>query len=127
MGIIRKTKSLATVLSLFEGKEEATSAVSLIAFLKKEMNKTTVYRILDRLEQEGIIHSFNGKDGLKWYAKCNDTCSSNHHLDKHPHFQCTECNKVECLSVEISIPAIKNHKIDATDILLTGQCEVCSA
>lgn len=125
MGIIRKTKAVATVLQIFEEKSEPKSVVHLIGLVKDKMNKTTVYRILDRLERDGIIHSFNGKDGLKWYAKC-EGCSANHHSDKHPHFQCTKCDKVECLSVEIKIPSIKNHKVDSTDIFLMGQCEVCS-
>jgi len=124
MGIIRKTKAVTTVLQIFEERNEAKSVVHLIKLLKGKMNKTTVYRILDRLEQDGNIHSFNGKDGLKWYAKC-EGCSASHHSDKHPHFQCTECDKVECLSIEIKIPSIKNHKVDSTDILLMGQCEVC--
>ena len=120
MGIIRKTKAVATVLQIFEEKSEPKSVVHLIELVKDKMNKTTVYRILDRLEQNVIIHSFNGKDGLKWYAKC-EGCSANHHSDKHPHFQCTKCDKVECLSVEIKIPSIKNHKVDSTDILLMGK------
>lgn len=126
MGIIRKTKAVRTVLQIFEEKSEAKSVVNLVKDLKDVMNKTTVYRILERLDHDGVIHSFNGKDGLKWYAKCKG-CSAHHHTDKHPHFQCTSCDKVECLTVEIKIPAIKNHKIDATDILLMGQCEACSA
>ncbi|WP_225035511.1 Fur family transcriptional regulator [Winogradskyella sp. SM1960] len=125
MGIIRKTKAVTTVLQIFEQKKEAQSVVHLIELVKDKMNKTTVYRILDRLEADGIIHSFNGKDGLKWYAKCKG-CSAEHHTDKHPHFQCTECDKVECLSVEIKIPTIKNHDVASTNILLTGRCEVCS-
>mgnify|MGYP001107749224 CR=1 FL=1 len=124
MGIIRKTKSLATILQIFEENNKAKSVVELIELLKNEMNKTTVYRILDRLDEDGIIHSFNGKDGLKWYAKCNG-CSARQHTDKHPHFQCTECDKVECLSVEVKIPSIKNHKVESTEILLMGKCEVC--
>ena len=125
MGIIRKTKAVATVLQIFEEESEPKSVVHLIGLVKDKMNKTTVYRILDRLERDGIIHSFNGKDGLKWYAKC-EGCSANHHSDKHPHFQCKKCDKFECLSVEIKIPSIKNHKVDSTDIFLMGQCEVCS-
>jgi len=124
MGIIRKTKAVSLVLNIFEKNNEAKSVVNLIELLKKEMNKTTVYRVLYRLEQEGIIHSFNGKEGLKWYAKCNN-CSAHKHIDTHPHFQCTTCDKVECLSVDIKIPAIKNRKIDTSDILLIGQCAVC--
>ena len=92
--------------------------------LKNEMNKTTVYRILDRLEQEGIIHSFNGKDGLKWYAKC-EGCHAQHHLDKHPHFQCTECGIVDCLEINVTIPNIPNRRIDNSQVLILGQCDLC--
>jgi Fur family ferric uptake transcriptional regulator len=125
MSIIRKTKSVTVVRNIFKEKNEAQSVVNLIDLLKGQMNKTTVYRILDRLEQDGSIHSFIGKNGLKWYAKCKG-CTSDSHSDGHPHFQCTECDKVECLSIDISIPAIKNHKIETTDILLSGKCEACS-
>jgi len=124
MGIVRKTKAVNTVLNIFEHNNEAKSVVNLIELVKGEMNKTTVYRILDRLEQDGTIHCFNGKDGLKWYAKCNG-CSENHHYDLHPHFQCNNCDKVECLSLEVKIPSLKNHKVDTTDILLMGQCSDC--
>ena len=124
MGIVRKTKAVITVLNIFEHNNEAKSVVNLIELVKGEMNKTTVYRILDRLEQDGTIHCFNGKDGLKWYARCNG-CSENHHYDLHPHFQCTNCDKVECLSLEVKIPTLKNHKVDTTDILLMGQCSDC--
>ncbi|NRD20425.1 transcriptional repressor [Winogradskyella eckloniae] len=125
MGIVRKTKAVTTVLNIFEAQNEAKSVVRLIELVKGVMNKTTVYRVLDRLEQEGVIHSFNGRDGLKWYAKCDEGCSSHKHLDSHPHFQCTECDKVECLSLDVKIPKLKNHKVDSTDILLLGQCEAC--
>jgi len=124
MGIIRKTKAVTTLLNIFDDKHQAKSVVHLVELLKDKMNKTTVYRVLDRLEDEGVIHSFNGKEGLKWYAKC-EGCSSNKHLDKHPHFQCTECDKVECLSLDVKIPNLKNHKVDTTNILLMGQCEAC--
>ena len=124
MGIVRKTKAVNIVLNIFEHNNEAKSVVNLIELVKGEMNKTTVYRILDRLEQDGTIHCFNGKDGLKWYAKCNG-CSENHHYDLHPHFQCNNCDKVECLSLEVKIPSLKNHKVDTTDILLMGQCSDC--
>lgn len=126
MGIIRKTKAVKKLLSLFEKGASAISAVDLVAQLNTEMNKTTVYRVLDRLEDEGLIHSFVGKDGLKWYAKCN-SCSSGHHNDVHPHFQCTVCSKITCLSIDITIPTIKNHTIDTAAVFLTGTCSNCYA
>ena len=124
MGIIRKTVSVKSVLKIFEEREKAISVVALVKLLEEKMNKTTVYRVLDRLEQEGVIHSFLGKDGLKWYAKCNG-CSASHHSDVHPHFQCKDCGEVECLSVNVSIPLVENRQIDSAEIMLVGRCEDC--
>lgn len=124
MSIKRKTKSVNTILSIFESKVEALSVVDLVDQLKDQMNKTTVYRILERLEKEGTIHSFSGSNGLRWYAKCHE-CTAHHHNDVHPHFECKDCGKVECLEINISIPNIDNRNIQSADVLLKGQCTDC--
>jgi len=124
MGTVRKTKSVNTLLSRLGQTNEAISVVDLVDELQSEMNKTTVYRILDRLEGAGTLHSFIGKDGLKWYAKC-EGCSSTHHVDTHPHFQCKDCGKTICLPMDVSIPDIPNHKIESASLLLIGRCENC--
>ena len=124
MGIVRKTKGVKTLLSLFENGLKAILAVDLVKQLDQEMNKTTVYRILERLENEGILHSFIGEKGLKWYAKCSG-CSSSSHNDVHPHFQCKICLKVTCLSVDITIPKINDYTIETAAVFLTGQCHEC--
>ena len=124
MGIIRKTKSVKAMLKIFEQTNTAISSLELLNRLQQEMNKSTVYRILERLEKGGILHSFTGKDGLKWYAKCLGYSSSSHH-DSHPHFQCRICGKTECLAIEVSIPIVSNYQIDTAEILLIGQCEDC--
>lgn len=124
MAIIRKTKSLRQVLQVFEDSTQALSAIELFESLKSEMNKSTVYRTLDRLEDEGIIHSFLGGGGLKWYAKCHN-CTSQEHEDIHPHFQCNQCGKVDCLGVNIEVPKIPHRKIESSHFLITGICEEC--
>ncbi len=124
MGIIRKTKSVESLLHIFEQSNDAVSVKELVERLRNEMNKTTVYRILERLVDEGTLHPFIGKDGLKWYAMCKG-CSSYHHLDSHPHFQCRVCGKTECLNMDVSIPSVPNHKVDSAELLITGQCEDC--
>ncbi len=124
MAIIRKTKSVEALLTLFNKAENAMSVVELVKQLEDEMNKTTVYRILDRLEESGHLHSFIGKDGLTWYAKCKD-CDEAHHHDAHPHFQCLNCGKVECLSVDVSIPKIPNREVVVSHVLIQGKCESC--
>lgn len=124
MGIIRKTKSIGLLLDEFEQSSGAISTVELIKRLGNKMNKTTIYRILDRLEDDGVVHSFLGKNGTKWYAKCNG-CSESKHEDVHPHFECVECGKVDCLTIDIKIPEIPNRTIVSSQVLIQGRCESC--
>ncbi|WBX74765.1 transcriptional repressor [Tenacibaculum pacificus] len=124
MGIIRKTKSVNILLDEFSKNSSAISVIILIERLSLKMNKTTIYRILDKLEDDGVLHSFLGKNGNKWYAKCND-CSNTKHHDTHPHFQCSDCGKVDCLSTNVLIPNIPNRKVDTSQILIQGKCEEC--
>lgn len=124
MGIIRKTKSIEVLLNEFQKSSGAISAVALVKRLNEKMNKTTIYRILDRLEDDGVVHSFLTLNGIKWYAKCNG-CSKVEHLDVHPHFECIECGKVDCVSVDIKIPNLPNRSIISSQVLIQGKCESC--
>ncbi len=124
MGIIRKTKSVKILLNEFSADSTAISVTTLIERLSSEMNKTTVYRILDKLEDDGFLHSFLGKNGHKWYAKCNN-CSKSKHYDTHAHFQCLNCGKVDCLTTNFTIPEIPNRRVDVFQLLVQGSCEDC--
>lgn len=124
MSIKRRTKSLNAILAVFEESQEALSVVDLVERFHDKMNKTTVYRILERLEDEGLIHSFTGTNGLKWYAK-DHICEARNSHDIHPHFECNKCGKVECLEVDIPMPKINNRHIESADVLFTGQCADC--
>lgn len=126
MEIIRKTKSVKLILNQFEKRDSAISTVDLIEKLNSEINKTTVYRILDKLEYSGVLHSFLGLNGIRWYAKCKN-CSTSHHSDLHPHFQCTSCGKVDCLDIKITMPTIPNREVTSSQFLLQGKCERCSS
>jgi len=124
MGIIRKTKSVRILLDIFEQSEGAQSVVDLVSKVNQEMNKSTVYRILDKLEDDGTLHSFVDKDGLSWYARCKG-CTPKKHRDTHPHFQCTGCGKIECLPHEVPIPTIPKYRIKSSELLLIGLCQDC--
>mgnify|MGYP000253120837 CR=1 FL=1 len=125
MGIIRKTQSIDFLLAEFNNSADAVSAIELIKRLDSKLNKTTVYRVLDKLEDDGVLHSFLGKNGIKWYAKCN-TCTNLKHFDVHPHFQCLRCGKVECLEIKVDLPNIPNRQVNVFQVLIQGHCESCS-
>ncbi|GAA4232095.1 hypothetical protein GCM10022291_06040 [Postechiella marina] len=126
MGVIRKTKAVEVLINTFNSSDEAISAKKLIEQLGTMFNKTTIYRVLDKLEDDGVLHSFLGKDGLKWYAKCTG-CSATEHKDLHPHFQCLSCGKVDCLTVSVTLPKIPNRTIEISQLLIQGRCEACLA
>ena len=69
MGIIRKTKSIELLMQEFENQTTAISTIELIKRLNSKLNKTTIYRGLANLVDDGILHTFIGKDGVK--VVCN--------------------------------------------------------
>ncbi|MAD29524.1 MAG: transcriptional regulator [Flavobacteriaceae bacterium] len=128
MGISRKTKSLNLLLSEFKDGIKAISTLDLIKRLGKRMNKTTVYRILDKLEEDGILHSFFGKNGVKFFVKCDGCCqtnSSSKTMTVLPHFQCLDCGKLDRLSIKVDLPNFNSSKLNATQVLIQGRCEAC--
>ena len=124
MGVLRKTKYLEQVLQAFRQSGDALSAGMLLDALANEINKSTVYRMLQKLEDDGLIHSFLTIDQIRFYALCKG-CSSGRHVDSHAHFQCTSCKRVSCVSEEIVLPTPKKARITSAQVLLTGQCESC--
>ena len=127
MSIVRKTKTVELLLKTFNKSNDAISVVELVSKFSKEMNKTTVYRILDRLEESGILHSFTDQDGLKRYAKGKQDNEESNNLNMHPHFLCQDCGISSCLPINISIPPIPDYKIQSSEHLLIGQCKDCLA
>ncbi len=124
MGVVRKTKHFRKILSEFSKSHSAISANSLVSLYANSMNKSTIYRILNKLEDDNIIHSFIGLHGLKWYAKCSG-CTTQEHYDNHPHFQCENCNEVRCIKSSIQPSELIGSKFYVTKILLTGLCDRC--
>ena len=125
MGKVNETKSLKAILARFEETNQALSVVNLVEEFKNEMNRSTVYRILARLEESKVLHSFIGHGGLKWYAKtvaCNDDVRK----AIHPHFQCEDCGRTECLPIDVPVPKLDNHQIKTVSFLLIGHCGKCS-
>ena len=124
MGVFRKTKSIELILREFTDEKTAISVIELIKRLDSKLNKTTIYRVLEKLEEDGVLHCILGNNGAKWYAKCN-CCSKSNHYSLHPHFECIDCGKIDCLEIKVQIPTISDRKIVSSQILFKGTCEGC--
>ena len=121
MGVIRNTKAIEELASLFLEDEKALSVIEIVSKFSSKMNKSTVYRALKRLEDDEIIHAFIDGDGLKCYAKNRNSNKK----EVHPHFHCKSCGTSICVPYEYEIPSYQNHKIDSAQILLFGECNKC--
>tara|TARA_S200000501_G_scaffold98676_1_gene92043 strand:+ start:57061 stop:57441 length:381 start_codon:yes stop_codon:yes gene_type:complete len=125
MSISRKTKTVKLILDLFKKNNNAISSVEIVSLFNQNMNKTTVYRILERLENSRIIHSFSGKDGIKRYVKGDQGGKVKDQQATHPHFLCEDCGFSSCLPLLITNPSISSFKINSSEHLYIGQCKEC--
>ena len=122
----KKTKSVDLIINTFKNENELT-VIELVNRFKTKMNKTTVYRILERLEESKILHSFLDQNGLRRYAKNNKNISSSNTTSKHSHFLCEDCGVSVCMPLEIKIPKTPNYIVNNSEHLLIGHCNSCSS
>lgn len=122
----RKTRHQEAVLQLFENSDRALTADEIRSGITEKINKTTVYRMLERFINAGKVHCITGEDGKAFYALCKDC--KNDHEDKyhnHLHFQCRYCGMVECLPQKVEVPNLTEYEINETQFLLIGSCMNC--
>ena len=91
---------------------------------KKDINRVTVYRILDLLVEHEVLNRL----GLG--EKSQRFCLRSAHEDDHPHFHCTRCDSYLCLNVP-DLP-LDRQVLDGlcldirhVDIRLEGICPAC--
>ena len=92
----------------------------------QQIGLTTIYRLLDRLEEEGIAKKYFDENNITHYKYVNDCIS-----DRHFYLKCVKCDKIihvdcDCLN-ELSVHILKQHKfsIDTRNIILSGICNDC--
>ena len=124
---LKKTTPRLRVLSMMSSRNTATSQPDLENMMN-DIDRVTLYRILNAFEEKGIIHKVFDLDGTANYALCSSNCDEGHHHDEHLHFNCTNCKNVYCLD-ELHLPAIKlpnGFVPTGFTLYATGLCPKCS-
>lgn len=128
------TKTSDLISQFIQTKDEiGFSAGELSAFLKENgviVNKTTVYRNLDKMTESGklIKHKSMISEGFVY-----QTAEEKNHCDEHIHFQCCKCGSVIHLSDEKtseylnSISKDLGLEIDLHLSSLNGICQKCKS
>lgn len=126
---LKKTPIRLEMLGLFVNHDFALSASDIIARMKAENDRVTIYRALASFEEHGILHKASeDRQGIK-YALCGDSCPDISHADHHAHFVCDQCQRTFCLD-EVVVPEVKvpdkKFMVDRVNYTLHGVCEECA-
>ncbi len=93
--------------------------------LQGQMDRVTIYRILHRFEEDGMLHKVVGDDGKTYFALCRN-CSERKHHHIHLHFKCEQCGRIECLPDEMTLKLPKGYKLAHANLFVSGFCNRCN-
>ncbi|HEX8575439.1 MAG TPA: Fur family transcriptional regulator [Flavobacterium sp.] len=120
----RNTNAKAIILDIITNSDVALSHAELQALANGACDRVTIYRILDRLVNEDLIHKAVDLDGTVKYARCHHT--EQNHLHNHVHFSCEKCHLVTCLdTIEPTFTLPKEYLIKEMNFILSGLCPNC--
>ncbi len=122
----RQTKSQKLVLDFFNENDQAISHEMLEKALGDKMNRVTIYRILNRFEEDGIVHKIVSRDGVAHFARCESDCNHDHHRDNHIHFRCTQCDTISCMEQTVALSLPSSYTVENTNFLVSGVCPKCN-
>jgi len=121
----RNTAAKTEIQELIVSSSVALSHSEIQKAVDGLCDRVTIYRVLDRLLDEGSIHKIVNVDGVVKYAGCH-SCSEKH-SHNHIHFSCQKCKSVTCLDdVEPTYTLPKNYKVNEMNFTLSGFCPECS-
>ena len=121
----RNTTSKQLVLKLLESSASALSQDILEERIKGKMDRVTIYRVLNRFCEDGLVHKFISDEGKHYYALCKG-CSKDHHSHDHIHFRCLNCEKVECLPVTVRPRLPEGYRAMIGNYWISGYCQQCN-
>lgn len=120
----RNTPSKEAVLDLLGSAKKAMSHDAIEQKINIEIDRATIYRILNRFCEDGLVHRIIAEDGKQYFAicmKCDENSTNNHF-----HFRCTSCQTIECLPMPVHFSLPKGYNVGSVNCVLTGICKDCS-
>ncbi|MBC2710481.1 MAG: transcriptional repressor [Desulfosarcina sp.] len=125
---LNATDNRLRVLEVIGNNSYPLSAADIFTTLKRtcSINRVTVYRILDLLVERGIVDRISTGGRAFYYGMAPN---ENHH--PHPHFYCTRCGQMDCLtqdSLNVDTKALWKTfpgRIDKVEVRVDGICKNC--
>lgn len=123
----RKTQSKTEILAVLKSSGNAMSHEMIRDNVSSNIDRATIYRVLNRFCEDGNVHKIVGDDGKQYFALCSNCGEKKQiHSHNHIHFRCLRCGKVECLESEISVPLPEGYVAKVHNLIISGFCKACS-
>ncbi len=123
---LRATAPRVAVISLLQSQHRPMSYSEVAEALGDQAwDPATLFRNLVKLEEAGLARVVSHAGGMARY----ELTIGQDHSHIHPHFVCTDCGAVSCLS-EISIPVPDmsgpwGESIRSASVQFQGRCPTC--
>lgn len=121
----RNTPTKKAVLDLLTKTGKAMSRDAIEQKITTNINRATIYRVLNRFCEDGIIHRIVADDGKQYFAVCVN-CEDKALAGPHFHFRCLQCDTIECLPVSVNFTVPEGYEVKGVNCILTGICNECS-
>jgi len=124
----RNTIAKSTILGLLHNSSVALSHAEIQEQLDGLCDRVTIYRVLNRLITENLVHKIINLEGVIKYAACHfcGTKAKEVHQHAHVHFCCEQCQCITCLEdVEPTFHLPAAYIINEMSFMLSGICPNC--
>lgn len=94
-----------------------------------ELDRVTLYRVLDWLVEKGLAHKIAGEDRIwRFNARPDAGPQTPGHAHEHAHFHCNRCGRLYCLDdlhpvFALTLPP--GFRCDHAELTLRGVCPGC--
>ncbi len=127
-GLRSTAARIAVLRELIDARTPVSHAELAEKLVPMGFDKATVYRNLMDLSEVGMVSRTELGDHVWRFELRRDEGG---HNNDHPHFLCTDCGMVTCLSdVSVNLAAMLGGKqssgMTVTEVLLKGRCDVCA-
>lgn len=137
---LRPTKARLAVLKTITESSSALSHAEILERLAglKEFDRVTVYRVLDWLTENQLVHKISGDNRAWKFQLSQPKFSGTHQTERkavgqdahhHAHLHCIHCGKISCLhdvKPRFNQEILKHYQVSQIEINLKGVCIDCA-
>ncbi len=120
------TKQKEIIFEIIKHQKQEFTIKDIFNQIKDKAGLTTIYRLVDKMVQDGRLSKYIGKDNITYYQyleECNE--------ENHFYLKCENCGDMvhidcDCIS-DLSNHIVKQHhfKLNKEHIIINGLCEKC--